>query len=373
MISEAAERNKSAILDVLRECLGDRPLTLLEIGSGTGQHAAYLSQHLPHVTWQPSDFGRYLPLVSAHVAQHPQPNLRAPIELNVDRFVDVGPVDVMFSANTLHIMSWDSARRFLREAGARLAPGGQLLVYGPFHVGGRATSASNARFDLALRNELPHMGIRNREAVCREADRAGLSLQRVHAMPANNQLLQFERRARAAADGCSATAAYRLGNGFAIRAAERADRDQAIELVRSVVREFSLHFDAQGADAELMSMPDSYRDTGGACLVVVDGADSIVGTLGMMPVTYDMVELRKMYLLPATRGHGVGRALVNYAIDWARDSGFARIELETAAAMHAAMALYRKVGFVPLGAATCQTACEFRLRLDLNDIQRGGQ
>ena len=373
MISEAAERNKAAILGVLRECLGERPLTLLEIGSGTGQHAAYFSRHLPHVTWQPSDFGRYLPLVSAYVAQHPQPNLRAPIELNVDAFVDVEQVDVMFSANTLHIMSWDSARQFLREAGAQLAPGGQLLVYGPFHVGGRATSESNARFDLALRSELPHMGIRHREAVCIEADRAGLSLQRVHTMPANNQLLQFERRVRTSAASHVDAAVVRLGSGYSIRPAVQADRDKVIDIVRSVLHEFAMHWDPQGADAELMSMPGSYSDAGGVCLVVVDNDDSIVGVLGMMPVSDQMVELRKMYLLPSTRGHGVGRCLVEYAINWARAAGFAQIELETAAALKAAIALYQKMGFQPMGAATCQTACEFRLRLNLNDIQMGGQ
>lgn len=193
-ISDAAERNKQPILEILQEWFADRDDTVLEIGSGTGQHAVHFARHLPAITWQPSDFGRYLPLLREFVARSPLPNLRAPIRLNVDDFVAVPDVNVMYSANTLHIMSWDSACRFLRAAGARLPVGGWLIVYGPFRVGGRATSEGNARFDAALRSEDPLMGVRDREQVCFEADRAGLSLQACRAMPANNQLLRFERR-----------------------------------------------------------------------------------------------------------------------------------------------------------------------------------
>jgi SAM-dependent methyltransferase len=196
--SPAAERNKGPILQILRQWIGEGPCRVLEVGSGTGQHAVYFARRLPQVTWHPSDIGAYLPLVRERVADAALDNLRPPIELNVNAFVDVPGIDVIYSANTLHIMSWDSARVFLREAGARLPPGGLLLMYGPFHVGGRATSDSNAGFDDALRAQDPDMGIRHREQVCIVADRAGLSLQKTHAMPANNQLLVFERRARQA-------------------------------------------------------------------------------------------------------------------------------------------------------------------------------
>ncbi|MFK8016075.1 MAG: DUF938 domain-containing protein [Gammaproteobacteria bacterium] len=193
-ISDAAERNKQPILDVLQQWLADRPCTVLEVGSGTGQHAAHFARHLPHLVWQPSDFGRYLPLVQEFVAHTPLPNLRPPLELDVNAFGPVQPIDVIYSANTLHIMSWASACTFLREAGQRLVVGGWLIVYGPFRVGGRATSEGNARFDAMLQAEDPRMGVRDREQICVEADKAGLSLRDIRQMPANNQLLRFERR-----------------------------------------------------------------------------------------------------------------------------------------------------------------------------------
>ena len=198
-ISDAAQRNQQPILEVLYDWLGQRACHVLEVGSGTGQHAVHFARHLPNVTWQPSDFGRYLPLVREYVASAPTPNLREPIELNVDAFPAVPGIDVIYSANTLHIMSWDSAQIFLREAGTRLPVGGKLMLYGPFRVGGQATSEGNARFDAMLRAEDPAMGVRDREQVCFTADRAGFSLQQARAMPANNQFLLFERRAHVAA------------------------------------------------------------------------------------------------------------------------------------------------------------------------------
>jgi cyclopropane fatty-acyl-phospholipid synthase-like methyltransferase len=180
----------------LRELLGNRAHTVLEVGSGTGQHAVYFASKFDLLRWQASDFGDYLPAVAARVAAAKLDNLPPPIELNVDRFADVPDVDVIFSANTLHIMSWQSVCRFFAEAGGRLPASGRMIVYGPFHVGQQATSPSNAQFDASLRSRDPQMGVRDREQVCFQADKAGLSLQRIFTMPANNQVLVFERRSK---------------------------------------------------------------------------------------------------------------------------------------------------------------------------------
>ncbi len=160
---------------------------------------------------------------------------------------------------------------------------------------------------------------------------------------------------------------------YVLREAVVGDREQVVNLVRGVLDEFAMRWDPTGADAQVVAMPDSYVDAGGRFFVVVAPAGTIVGTLGMMPVSATLIELRKMYLLPSTRGQGIGRTLVQYAIDWARLAGFSRIELETAASLAAAMALYKKMGFEPMGAASCQSACEFRLRLDLHDTNTGTQ
>ncbi|MFK7886117.1 MAG: DUF938 domain-containing protein [Gammaproteobacteria bacterium] len=194
--SDAAERNKTVIAQVLRELLGSQSYNVLEIGSGTGQHAVYFAKTFDLLTWHSSDCGDYLPAVSARVEQARLDNLPPTIELDVNEFVDVPDVDVIYTANTLHIMSWSSVCRLMTEAGARLPASGRLVIYGPFDVGGQPTSASNAHFDASLRARDAQMGVRGREAVCFEADRAGMSLQRVFAMPANNQMLVFERRAR---------------------------------------------------------------------------------------------------------------------------------------------------------------------------------
>ena len=126
-------------------------------------------------------------------------NLARPLELDVDTASELPACDVVYSANTLHIMSWRSGQRFLHLAGQALVPGGRLVIYGPFNVGGQATSDSNASFDAGLRARDAAMGVRDREAVCRVADRAGLSLTHALSMPANNQMLVFGRRREAAA------------------------------------------------------------------------------------------------------------------------------------------------------------------------------
>jgi len=188
-LSEACERNKGPILAVLAAELG-YCASVLEIGSGTGQHAVYFATHLPRLTWQPSETREQLPLLAARVRLEGPANLRAPIELDVrSQPWPVSQVDALFSANTLHIMAWDAVREFFRGAATVLRSPGVLCVYGPMRYRGAYTSASNAEFDKYLKARDPASGIRDFEALDELARAAGLALHADHPMPANNQTL----------------------------------------------------------------------------------------------------------------------------------------------------------------------------------------
>jgi len=192
--SEACERNKEPILAVLREAFAAAS-QVLEIGSGTGQHAVHFAHHLPWLAWQPTDRSEHLESLAARVRQEGPANLLGPLELDV---LAPGPwpvthVDAVFSANTLHIMSWQAVEAAFRGIGTVLRPGGVLAIYGPFCYGGAFTSESNAEFDAFLRARDPDSGIRDAEAVDRLARDQGLELVADHAMPANNQLRVWRR------------------------------------------------------------------------------------------------------------------------------------------------------------------------------------
>ena len=162
--SEACERNKDFILNVLREVLatGTR---ILEIGSGTGQHVVYFSRQLPTLIWQPTDTSEYLGGLRQRLSAEAPANVEAPIELDVRmRLWPVGCFDGVFSANTLHFMSWSCAEQFFRGVGESLASRGVLCVYGPFRYDGEFTSDSNARFDKHLKQMDSQNGIRDFES-----------------------------------------------------------------------------------------------------------------------------------------------------------------------------------------------------------------
>ena len=191
--SESCEQNREPILAVLRDAFADRR-RLLEIGSGTGQHAVYFAAELPQLVWQTADVRAYHPGIHAWLDEAALPNVLPPLELDVNQtHWHSGRYDAVFSANTLHIMGWPEVERFFAGVGEVLEPGGVLVVYGPFNYNGQFTSDSNARFDAWLKARDPASGVRDFEAVDALARAQGLVLQRDVAMPANNRSLVWQR------------------------------------------------------------------------------------------------------------------------------------------------------------------------------------
>ncbi|HBK54730.1 MAG TPA: methylase [Xanthomonadales bacterium] len=184
----ATERNREPILAELRALFADHQ-RVLEIGSGTGQHAVFFAAALPHLVWQCSDRVENLPGIRLWLADAGLANTPAPLALDVIR--DPWPserYDAVFSANTLHIMPWQAVEALFAGLPAVLHPSATVAIYGPFNRNGIATSDSNAAFDAKLRSEQPHMGLRDVEAVDALAQAAGLALIADIAMPANNAL-----------------------------------------------------------------------------------------------------------------------------------------------------------------------------------------
>jgi SAM-dependent methyltransferase len=194
--SDACERNKGPILDVLRRRLGHTAGLVLEIGSGTGQHAVHFARHLPQLSWQPTDQADQLAALTARVGVEGPCNLLPPLELDLAQHrwpCDEDSVDAVFTANTLHIIGWPHVQALFRGVGRVLRPEGLLFVYGPFRYGGQYTSHSNHAFDDTLRRRDPASGIRDFESVDALAHKAGLTLLEDVAMPANNQTLVWQK------------------------------------------------------------------------------------------------------------------------------------------------------------------------------------
>jgi cyclopropane fatty-acyl-phospholipid synthase-like methyltransferase len=193
VVSDAAERNKEPILQIIAPVLS-QTRRVLEIGSGTGTHALHFSARLPHLLWQPTDFGDYLPALRERLKREGGAKLLPVIELDVRNHPwPVEEVDAIYSANTLHIMSWSSVHDFFKGVGNVLSKQGLLCVYGAFRYGDRYTSDSNAKFDQFLQNRDPDSGLRDAHEVDRLAREQGLTLLADHAMPANNQLRIWQR------------------------------------------------------------------------------------------------------------------------------------------------------------------------------------
>ncbi len=205
--SAAAERNREPILGVLRQYFADRH-RVLEIGSGTGQHAVHFARALPQLVWQPMDRDENLDGIRLWCEQAALPNLRMPLALDVNHSSDWTALraacaasdgyDAVYSANTLHIMSWAEVQRMFQRLPEVMTTHARLAIYGPFKLGGRHTSASNAAFDQALRAAVPHRGIRDLEAVDALAHGAGLTMLEDRPLPANNRCVVWQRAVVAA-------------------------------------------------------------------------------------------------------------------------------------------------------------------------------
>ena len=191
--AKSCEQNKKPILAVLKEQLSE-PTTVLEIGSGTGQHAVYFAQTMPHLRWQPSDRPENLPAIQAWIEHQGGENVLSPIALDVG--LEQWPsesYDVIFSANAVHIMSWRHVISMFRGLASVAADDAKIILYGPFNYDNQYTSASNRTFDAYLKRQDMLSGIRNFEDLDVLAAEAGFSLLRDYPMPANNRVLVWSR------------------------------------------------------------------------------------------------------------------------------------------------------------------------------------
>lgn len=187
--SQACENNKAPILAVMEDQFASCR-NILEIGSGTGQHAVYFAEHLPHLTWFPSDRAENLEGIEMWRAEAGLKNLRGAVVLDVrQKDWPVQEVDGVFTANTAHIMHWHEVEALFEGVGTLLPHGGAFVLYGPVNYHNRYTSHSNARFDAMLKNRDPGSGIRNFEDLNRLAAGGGMFLEGDFDMPANNRLI----------------------------------------------------------------------------------------------------------------------------------------------------------------------------------------
>lgn len=201
MYSEAAERNKAPILAVLCELLPPRRrLRILEIGSGTGQHAVHFAAGLANVVWHPSDRLENLPLIEQRVRESRLKNLELPIEIDVRDFPMTRSYDAVYTANTAHIMSFAEVRKMFAGVAQVLEPGGLFVLYGPVNRNGEFTSESNRAFDAQLRASAGHMGLRDDTELDRLAETGGLYRIADHDLPANNRILVWQQATGARSD-----------------------------------------------------------------------------------------------------------------------------------------------------------------------------
>jgi SAM-dependent methyltransferase len=188
----APERNKAPILDVLREVLTE-PTRLLEVASGTGQHAVHLAAALPHIQWHPSDLSdASLHSIQAYREEAGLANFHAPRRLNTTAWPeDLGVLDAVFCANMIHIAPFAAAEGLISGAGQSLRPGGQLILYGPYRFDGVFTAPSNEAFDRSLKSRDPSWGVRDLGDIAKLASEAGFGQPQVRALPANNHMITF--------------------------------------------------------------------------------------------------------------------------------------------------------------------------------------
>ena len=193
-VAEACLRNQEPIAQALAQILTE-PARVLEIGSGTGQHAVYIGRALPHLLWQPSELAEFLPGIHAWLRDAGLSNVLNPIVLDVrQRPWQLGQeFDAVFTANTVHFVGWRTVESLLAGTAEVLRENGLFCVYGPFNYDGQYTSEGNRNLDLWLKSRDPDSGIKDIEAVKQRAAALGLIFQQDIAMPANNRLLVFRK------------------------------------------------------------------------------------------------------------------------------------------------------------------------------------
>ncbi len=191
--AESCEQNKRPILGVLEQYLPASRL-VLEIGSGTGQHAVFFAAAFPHLRWLASDVPENHPGIRAWLEEAALPNLEGPLPLDVNQSEwPVSRVDTVFSANTTHIMPWSSVERMFAGIGRILSPQGRFFLYGPFNEGGEYTAESNARFDAWLKERDQAMGVRDLEALDELAREHEMTRIAMHDMPTDNKILVWQK------------------------------------------------------------------------------------------------------------------------------------------------------------------------------------
>ena len=189
--SQAADNNKASILQVLIDWLSD-DVFVLEVGSGTGQHAIHMAAALQGIRWQPTDCPSALPTLMNNISNYGSSNILTPthLDLSLSEWPS-GKIDCVYSANVIHIVSTPLGENLIRGAAKALTKDGVLMLYGPFKYQGEFTTPSNANFDEWLKKRNPKSGLRDFEWVCELAKDSGLSFVEDRSMPANNQFLTF--------------------------------------------------------------------------------------------------------------------------------------------------------------------------------------
>jgi len=191
--AESSEQNKTPIYKVLKGVFHDVD-TVLEIGSGTGQHAVFFAEQFPHLTWMTSDQAQYHAGIRIWLQDAGLGNTQGPLLLDVDQAEwPLQQTAAVFSANTVHIMGWTSVEKMFVGIGRVLNHNGVFCLYGPFNYNGEFTSQSNAQFDIWLKQRDPVSGVRDFEALQKLAKVAGLQLIDDVAMPANNRILVWRK------------------------------------------------------------------------------------------------------------------------------------------------------------------------------------
>ncbi|MCH2535140.1 MAG: class I SAM-dependent methyltransferase [Bdellovibrionales bacterium] len=190
--SPACERNKEPILTVLKKVITPKIKSVLEMGSGTGQHAAYFAPHFSHLNWTTSDVLEHHLGIRMWMSDSNVDNIVGPVEYQVgkDDFPK-GSFDMVYTANTFHIMPWEKVEVFISQLPSNLKPNAHVLIYGPFNYNGQFTSESNERFDRNLRERASHQGIRNFEDVRDKMSEFNFRIENDYEMPANNRLIHF--------------------------------------------------------------------------------------------------------------------------------------------------------------------------------------